>query len=160
MIIVTRPCGEETFGELLRKRVFEDGNSTFVVVRHMIAIITCGAKSVPIQSSSRLSGNNDQAWSGTRVETCTFIAYLSAGPRGADQGERRATASGARRHTEAFGGGDELVQSYTVVGTGEECPLCNPRSELRKGGSWRSRANITDGKKTQKRGSPGDSMTP
>lgn len=31
---------------------------------------------------------------------------------------------------------------YSVVGRGEECPLRDPGSELRKRGSWRNRANI------------------
>ena len=29
------------------------------------------------------------------------------------------------------------VDACTVVGTGEEYPLCDPASELREGGSWR-----------------------
>ena len=31
-----------------------------------------------------------------------------------------------------------------LMGKGEECPLCDPGSELRKAGTWRSRARIID----------------
>ena len=38
----------------------------------------------------------------------------------------------------------------TGIGGGGECLLYDPRSELRKGGSWRSRANTIDGMEKEK----------
>ena len=45
---------------------------------------------------------------------------------------------------------DIKLKASTVVGRGEECPLRDPGSELRKGRNWRSRAKIIHGMGTKK----------
>ena len=47
-----------------------------------------------------------------------------------------------------------LNPSSTVVWGDKKCLLCEPRSEVRSGGSWRSRAKIIDGMKIKKVNNP------
>ena len=43
------------------------------------------------------------------------------------------------------------LKACTVAGRGEECPLCDPESELRKGGSWTIGAKTMDGMEKKQR---------